>query len=122
MTSSELENTLAMDKVRRAIEQRKGSTFPSVDVQNAALALLKESPTTRGISQLAASARVYSVERGGRRYLVVLYLREHGPAGESWHAIIDAECTCPAGEARKTCKHLLAVLTRAARDGLNLEV
>lgn len=99
----------------QAIKDRKGQ-MPSHAVQKRALQFMEASPTERRMSRNVARAIVYRFERDSGTYLVALYMTSDKDE------VIDGECSCPAGQARTTCYHLLAALANAYRDGHRLVV
>lgn len=103
----------AMLNVLTTIGAREGSRMPSVDVQRAAVSI-----DVHAVSRSTLPVKLWRVEGSrGIRYMVALTMESLDPYAD----VLDAECTCPAGQSKTVCKHLLYVLARVDIDGNHLK-
>lgn len=102
----------AMLNVLTAMSAREGARMPSVDVQRAAVSI-----DVQKVGRSTLPVQLWHVEGSrGIRYMVALTMESH----DHYADVIDAECSCPAGESKTTCKHVLYVLARADLNGNHL--
>jgi hypothetical protein len=72
------------------------------------------------VRAIDGSWRLYEVDGGGGTYTVAAMLwPDEGDHPQ--RAVLDVRCSCPAGQAKRTCHHLLTVLALLERDGYRLE-
>lgn len=92
----------------------RGGTAPSREVQ-------VKSATIAGhpwrIVQHVSPARAYTVKGDTGEHLVVVWHELGDPEGP----VVQARCSCRAGDHETTCSHLLAVLAHLDADGTPLQ-
>lgn len=112
MTAPSTDLVQAFRTVLETMNARPGAQMPSREVVANAAHI-----DPAALSQHTGWHRKWHV-RGSRGidYAVILHMESTADDAP----IVDAECTCPAGQSGRVCKHLLRVLAECERDGIPL--